>query len=81
MECGRRHLWQCHSADPGFTLKTVNPTTVFAQGAIFQIIVFHLKNDKSYQLLIMDSTSQIEFNLDDKFLILNLKYFYSLFKI
>jgi hypothetical protein len=45
VECGRRHLWQCHSTDPGFARKTVNPAAVFAQGAIFQIIIFHLKDD------------------------------------
>ena len=44
--CGRRHLWQCHSTDPGFAHKTVNPATMFAQDAIFQIIIFHLKDDK-----------------------------------
>ena len=56
VKCGRRRLWQCHSTDPGFARKTVNPATVFAQGAIFQIIIFHLKDDENHQLLIMDST-------------------------
>ena len=60
VECGRRHLRQCHSADPGFVHKAVNPATVFAQGAIFQIIIFHLKGDENHQLFIMDSTSQID---------------------
>jgi hypothetical protein len=60
VECGRRHLWQCHSTDPGFARKTVNPATVFAQGAIFQIIIFHLKIDENHQLSIMDSISQID---------------------
>jgi hypothetical protein len=59
VECGRRHLWQCHSTDPGFAHKTVNPAAVFAQGAIFQIIIFHLKGDENHQLSIMDSTLQI----------------------
>ena len=56
VECCRRRLWQCHSTDPGFALKTVNPATVFAQGAIFQIIIFHLKDDENPQLIIMDSS-------------------------
>jgi hypothetical protein len=60
VECGRRHLWQCHSTDPGFALKTVNPATVFAQGGIFQIIIFHLKGDENHQLFIVDSTPQID---------------------
>ena len=54
--CGRRHLKQCHSADPGFAHKTVNTATVFAQVAIFQIIIFHLKDDENHKLSIMDST-------------------------
>ena len=54
--CGWCHLWQCHSADPGFAHKAVNPATMFAQGAIFQIIIFHLKDDENHQLLTMDST-------------------------
>ena len=55
VECGRRHLRQCHSADPGFARKTVNPATVFAQGAIFQIIIFHFKDDENPQFLNLNS--------------------------
>jgi hypothetical protein len=29
---------------------------MFAQGAIFQIIIFHFKDDENQQLSIMDST-------------------------
>jgi len=60
VECGRRHLWQCHSSDPGLANKMVNPATMFAQGAIFQITIFHLKDDENPQLSIMDSSSQID---------------------
>jgi hypothetical protein len=41
---------------PWFRHKAVNPATMFAQGAIFQIIIFHLKGDKNHQLSIMDFT-------------------------
>jgi len=44
------------STDPGFAHKTVNPVTEFEQGAIFQIIIFHLKDDENLQPFIMDST-------------------------
>jgi hypothetical protein len=60
VECGRRHLRQCHSTDPGFAHKTVNLATVFAQGAIFQIIIFHLKDGENHQLSIMDSAITIQ---------------------
>jgi hypothetical protein len=49
--CGRCHLWQCHSADPDFAHKTVNPAAVFAQEAIFQIISFYLKGGKITSVL------------------------------